>query len=42
MVQITEISKEQFHIVINGVSIGTLEKSEIREIIQALDNGVHH
>ena len=42
MTEITQVSKDQFHITINGVSLGTLEKSEVRQIIQALDAGIHH
>ena len=38
---VERIDNQNYKITINGFDLGVLEKSQVRAIIQALDNGVY-
>ena len=37
---VTEVRKDYYNVYIMGVSLGELEKSQLREIIEKLDNAI--
>lgn len=37
---ITEIRKDYYHVVIGNVNLGVFEKSDIRHLIETLDNSI--
>ena len=40
--KITLTSPNYHHTIIRGISHGILETSEVKQIIEDLDNGIHH
>lgn len=40
-INIIEVAKEQYHVTINNTSF-VIEKSQVRQLIQTLDNAIHH
>ena len=41
-IEIKELGNDYWQIKVNGVDFGTWEKSQIRELIETLDNAIHH
>ena len=41
MTKIEQIDNQHYRVIIKGLDLGVLEKSQVREIIQILDNGVY-
>lgn len=40
--ELKEVARDYWQIKINGVDFGTWEKSQIRDLIETLDNAIHH
>lgn len=41
MTKVIKQPNNRYSLIINGTNVGTLEKSEVRQIIQILDNGIY-
>ena len=41
-IEINKVDNDYWHIKVNGVDFGTWEQSQIRHLIEKLDNEIHH